>query len=124
MPAKKQINAKLILDLAGIGCTQTEIAAVCGADVRTLQRRFSAELKTGADQGRSSLRRRQWQAAMEGNVSMLIWLGKQLLGQREPIHIEHAGSIEYTSAEDLAEARARAAGAGVAYDALPGVTSH
>jgi hypothetical protein len=33
-----------------------------------------------------SLRRAQFKAAKEGNVTMLIWLGKQRLGQKnEPI---------------------------------------
>ncbi len=31
-----------------------------------------------------SLRRRQYSAAMDGNSTMLIWLGKQWLGQKEP----------------------------------------
>ena len=29
------------------------------------------------------LRRKQWQVAMEGNVQMLIWLGKNILGQKD-----------------------------------------
>ena len=29
------------------------------------------------------LRQKQWEVAMEGNVQMLIWLGKQVLGQTE-----------------------------------------
>jgi len=124
MPAKKEVDGKLIRSLAAIGCTQQEIGAVTGCSPDTLQRRFREDLTIGSETGKSSLRRRQWQAAMEGNVSMLIWLGKQLLGQREPIHIEHAGAIEYTSAEDLAAARARAAGAGLAQNAPAGITSH
>ena len=34
--------------------------------------------------GKMSLRRRQYSAAMDGNSAMLIWLGKQWLGQKEP----------------------------------------
>ena len=30
--------------------------------------------------------------AMEGNVTMLIWLGKQRLGQRDRLDTEHSGS--------------------------------
>ena len=29
------------------------------------------------------LREKQWEVAMEGNVQMLIWLGKQHLGQSD-----------------------------------------
>ena len=32
---------------------------------------------------RYSLRKKQFDVAMQGNVSMLIWLGKQMLGQRD-----------------------------------------
>ena len=34
--------------------------------------------------GRTSIRRAQYKAALDGNPTMLIWLGKQLLGQKEP----------------------------------------
>ncbi len=30
-----------------------------------------------------SLRRKQWRAAEEGNTTMLVWLGKQYLGQKD-----------------------------------------
>lgn len=36
-----------------------------------------------AAMGTISLRRAQWKAALDGNVVMMIWLGKQYLGQRE-----------------------------------------
>ena len=29
------------------------------------------------------LRKKQWEVAMEGDVRMLIWLGKQVLGQKD-----------------------------------------
>ena len=29
------------------------------------------------------LRKKQWKVAMEGNVQMLIWLGKNILGQKD-----------------------------------------
>lgn len=34
---------------------------------------------------KTSLRRLQWKKASEGNVAMLIWLGKQILGQKERV---------------------------------------
>jgi hypothetical protein len=30
-----------------------------------------------------SLRRMQWEKAQTGNTTMLIWLGKQMLGQKD-----------------------------------------
>ena len=37
---------------------------------------------------RISLKKKQIEMALGGNVSMLIWLGKQMLGQRDQIHEE------------------------------------
>lgn len=34
---------------------------------------------------RTSLRRMQWSKAKEGNVTMMIWLGKQVLGQKDRV---------------------------------------
>jgi len=48
----------------------------------TLHNNFSAEIAKGRSEGNISLRRKQWQVAVEqGNPVMLIWLGKQMLGQ-------------------------------------------
>ena len=38
-----------------------------------------------------SIRRKQAEVAMAGNVTMLIWLGKQRLGQRDRFDTEHSG---------------------------------
>jgi len=83
---KIQLDYPLIEKLATIQCTQEEIATITGVDVRTLQRdaEFCRIHKKGIEQGKSSLRRLQWKAAETGNTSMLIWLGKQYLQQREP----------------------------------------
>lgn len=44
--------------------------------------------------GMLSLRRKQSEMAQEGNVTMLIWLGKQLLGQKDSTSIEHSGQVD------------------------------
>ena len=83
-PPKKQIDEKLLKTLASVQCTMEEMAAACDCSIRTLERRYVALIKKAQDSGRSSLRRVQWKNALGGNVAMQIWLGKQLLGQREP----------------------------------------
>lgn len=80
---KKKIDAQLVIKLAAIHCTVEEIATVCGCSKDTLERRFMKELNSGRAEGRTSLRRLQWAQAQKGNVSMLIWLGKQILGQKD-----------------------------------------
>lgn len=40
-------------------------------------------LESGLDKGKATLRRLQWDSAKKGNVTMQIWLGKQLLRQSD-----------------------------------------
>ena len=101
---RKKIDPEKVRQLASIHCTMIEIAAVMDCSVDTLERRFADIVKTGKAQGAASLRRRQWQAAKEGNATMLIWLGKQLLGQRDIQKFEHGGAdggpIEFIDAKE------------------------
>ena len=81
---------KLIQNLAHIMCTEEEIASILGASVDTLLNEdnkdlFRTAIEKGRHEGKQSLRRQQYQLAMKGNCSMLIWLGKQYLGQSEKI---------------------------------------
>ena len=82
---KKHIDLELVEKLAHIQCTYAEIASTLGISVDTLQRNehFAATYKRGAEGGRKSLRRMQFESANRGNVTMQIWLGKQYLGQSD-----------------------------------------
>lgn len=82
---KKEINESQVRQLAAINCSYAEMAAVLGCDESTLTRRFAQVIKEGREQGRMSLKRKQYEVAMGGNVTMLIWLGKQLLDQSEKV---------------------------------------
>ncbi len=79
------IDYDAVEKLAHLQCTQKEIASFLELSVRTLQRdeEFCRLYKKGLESGKMSLRRMQWRKAEEGNGTMLIWLGKQYLGQRE-----------------------------------------
>lgn len=87
---KFQIDYELVERLAQIQCTQEEIASALGCSTKTLQRdeEFSRIYKVSMDDGRKSLRRLQWDKAKQGNTTMLIWLGKQYLGQRDKQEVE------------------------------------
>lgn len=80
---RKKIDPVLVEKLAMIMCTMAEIASVVGCSIDTLERRFAATIKEGQNRGKTSLRRWQYQAAEKGNTAMLIWLGKQHLGQSD-----------------------------------------
>ena len=88
---KIKLDYSLIERLAYIQCTQEEIAEIVQVSVRTLQRddEFCRVYKKAHETGKSSLRRFQWKAAEKGNPTMLIWLGKQYLGQEEKKHLDH-----------------------------------
>lgn len=84
-----EFNLEQIEGLGSILATQDEMAAVLGCSVDTIKDRmanddkFSAALKKGQGWAKISLRRKQWSLAEKGNPTMLIWLGKQWLEQRD-----------------------------------------
>jgi hypothetical protein len=89
--------------LCQVQCTKQEIAAYfrCSEDAveRAVRREkrttFSAYYNQHAGIGKMSLRRKQFQMALNGNVTMLIWLGKQTLGQADQSKVKQ----EVTGAE-------------------------
>jgi hypothetical protein len=96
MPAgrpRKQVDERQIESLVGIGCTVAEIAASCGVSKDTLERNYAALIEKGREHAKCSLRRMQFKSAESGNVTMQIWLGKQLLGQKDHTLAEQSGSI-------------------------------
>ena len=82
---KKELDTNMIEKLASIFCTNEEISTIVGCHSDTLADNFSEYLKKGRDKGKMSLRRMQWEKAQSGNTTMLIWLGKQMLGQKDKI---------------------------------------
>lgn len=97
----KDIKPWQVYKLARIGCTDVEIATILDCHQDTLTNRFSEFLRKGREKMRMSLRRMQYKAASEGNVTMLIWLGKQYLKQHDKIEVDHR------IADDIASELAR-----------------
>ena len=79
----KTIDRDLVYKLACIQCTPDEIAEVVGTSSSTLKRRFGDLLEKGKQAGKKSLRRAQWDKALNGDTRMQIFLGKQYLGQKD-----------------------------------------
>ena len=98
----KEINWDDFEKLCAIQCTGEEIAAFFEVDYDTLnaicKRHFSKGFSECFAQkrqtGKISLRRRQYQSAIEGNPSMMIWLGKNWLGQQDQQVIEGTVNIK------------------------------
>lgn len=80
---KKIIPPQEVYKLAQIGCKNQEIADWFGLDENTLTYNFSVELLKGRESLKQSLRQAQIRLALSGNATMLIWLGKNILGQSE-----------------------------------------
>lgn len=82
--------------LCGLQCNDEEIAAWFGVSARTIEQRrkqpqFAEVMRRGKAKGRISVRRAQMKLLEAGNGLMGVWLGKQLLGQRDVTPIELSG---------------------------------
>jgi len=82
---RKLIDYIMVKNLAECACTVEEIASYLNISHDTLSRNahFKEVYQEGLHKCRRSLRRIQYDAAMAGDRTMLVWLGKQLLGQKE-----------------------------------------
>ena len=84
-PKKFNIKPAEIEKLAKYGCTNTEIADFYGCDESLLRKSFSENLTKGRSMMRLRLRQLQWKSAEKGNVTMKIFLGKNILGQQDKL---------------------------------------
>lgn len=84
------LSAAILEELVADGATMEEVADLHGVVRQTLYNRIEQEpaflgaLKRGRARAYATLRKTQVTLARAGNPAMLIWLGKQWLGQREP----------------------------------------
>ena len=69
--------------LASYHCTNTEIADFFDIPIKTLEYNFAKLIQKAKAGTKQRLRKAQLEAALNGNTSMLIWLGKNLLGQSD-----------------------------------------
>tara|TARA_R110000796_G_scaffold167313_3_gene284202 strand:- start:6423 stop:6872 length:450 start_codon:yes stop_codon:yes gene_type:complete len=91
-----------VISLASKLWSGREIASHLGCCESTLRRRFAAAIKQGRDKGTSRLRDRQMEAALDGQPTMLVWLGKQYLGQSDKLDTTAKVTREASSL-DMAE---------------------
>ena len=82
-PKKYKIDIKQVENLAKFGCTNIEIAQFFGCSSDLIDKSYSEFTTKGRAQQKLRLRQLQWKSAEGGNVTMQIWLGKQILGQAE-----------------------------------------
>jgi|LULS01.1.fsa_nt_gb AraC-like DNA-binding protein len=80
--------------LASFGCSIVEIAKYFKMDESTVRKNYKDELETGRESLKVKLRQLQWDHAARGNTALLIWLGKQYLGQTDRKEIDLIGNLE------------------------------
>lgn len=91
-----EIDWRAIDAQLAIQATLTEIAAAAQCSEDTIERAcvrdkgmsFAEYRDLKKSRGLMSLRRKQFQLALEGDRVMLIWLGKQYLNQTEPVTLQ------------------------------------
>lgn len=91
---------KMVEQMCALHCTGQEIAGFMGVSYETLVTRIREEyglnfpeyFNLHVAKGLVSLRRKQRDVAMSGNVQMLIHLGKQYLGQSDKQEVDNRSS--------------------------------
>ncbi|MBK8200270.1 MAG: hypothetical protein IPK75_18135 [Acidobacteria bacterium] len=94
---KLRISVDEIEKLGALNATQEEIAGWFGCSLATIEKRlqqprYREAYERGRARGRLSVRREQIELMKKGSATMAIWLGKQLLGQRDVTASEVTGA--------------------------------
>lgn len=77
------MDLDLVWKLGSMHCTYKEIADITGVSEDTIRKHLKAFIEKARSVGARSLRKAQWDKALEGDVKMLTFLGKNYLGQRD-----------------------------------------
>lgn len=110
---KKDIDLIELERLCRLNCTMPEVAAFFDIPLRTLEDRYTNDekirttIQKGRELGKLSLRRKQIQIMeQQNNATMAIWLGKNLLGQRDNLDVvtEDKSQTAFSEAVDLLQA--------------------
>ena len=103
MPRPKiQVDWTKVDQLLEAGCDGTEVAAYFGMHEDTFYERVLEQHKVGFTaykaqkraRGNSLLLGKQFQVAMSGDKTMLVWLGKQRLKQTDKAEVDHTSKGE------------------------------
>ena len=104
--AQRGTTAKIDLaeleKLCSLQCTDEELAAWFNVTTRTIERKrknakFAEVMNRGKAKGRISIRRMQMKLLEQGNATMGVWLGKNILGQVDEVRHELSGGLAYLS---------------------------
>src|SRR5260370_20870563 len=87
---RSEIDVSELEKLCQLQCTEEEIAAWFTVSTRTIERRrlepeFADVMDRGRAKGRISVRRLQMKLLEQGNATIGVWLGKNILNQVDQI---------------------------------------
>lgn len=80
---KRVVFPEDVYKLATLGSTDAEIALWFDMPLNTLRDNFRNIIEKGREDLKQRLRMAQIKLALSGNATMLIWLGKNMLGQSD-----------------------------------------
>jgi len=80
---RADIDLDQLVKLAEIGCSTDEMGDFFGVDGSTIRRKYTAVLKQVKAKTKARVRQAQLDSALNGDRTMLIWLGKQMLSQSD-----------------------------------------
>ena len=80
---RRVISPEEVYKLAAMGCSTMEISRWFDIPEQTIRYNFSEIIIKGQEDLKQSLRHAQIKLALSGNATMLIWLGKKILSQKE-----------------------------------------
>ena len=83
-----------IEEMALNGCHTHTIAKLIGVDDKTLLAHFSELMTQKRAEGRAALRKAQYDGAIAGDHTMLVWLGKNRLEQTDKAQIEQTHKLK------------------------------
>lgn len=97
MSNKLESMADLVSRLAAYFCSYAEISDITGMEIPELQKNFGKIIKKNWANVKVNIRQKQLKKGLEdGDTRMLIWLGKQYLGQSDKVQTYLEAEINQT----------------------------
>jgi len=98
---KKELDWKVLDSILQFGATLIDCAEMCEMSDDSIQRRikdehgctFTEYRNRKMSRMRVKLLQKQYESAMAGNTALLIWLGKQHLGQSDKNDVNLSGDV-------------------------------
>ncbi len=95
---KRCIDPDEVENLSRLWCEYGEMATILGINVETLKYNFMDQIQKGRSETKQALRKAQIKSALGGNTTMMIWLGKNILGQSDsPQNVENLQPLPWNT---------------------------